>query len=151
MSSVKPNQTHGLTTHTLQRPLAGSSGLTLALFRGLFVEFATSYLGKDTCLFAGTFETPQCDFERLIFFDTNSWHRRIPTSLDKGSEKGADYRQINDQSQKSPGRLRHGPTGVGSHRKTSTVVAKTAKHSLPALDSPIKKNPNIRMVKALLK
>ncbi|SMH65447.1 protein of unknown function [Acidithiobacillus ferrivorans] len=101
MSSVEPDQTHGLTTHTLQRTFASSSGLALALFRGLFIELTTPHFGKDARFFTGTFKTPQRNFEGLIFFDANSWHRRIPTSLDIGNDKGRDYRQIKRHSQKT--------------------------------------------------
>ena len=41
---------------------------------GFFIKFPAMYLCKGTCLFTGTFESPQGDVEGFVLSYFNRWH-----------------------------------------------------------------------------
>ena len=51
--------------------LASGGVLTLALGGWLFVRFASTQLGEETCFFDGALEATHCNFEGLVFADFN--------------------------------------------------------------------------------
>ena len=68
----------GHAANALVVTLDGGSQLTLALGGGLFIKLTGAQFGQQTGLFDRALEAADCNFERLVFLDTNIRHRYHP-------------------------------------------------------------------------
>ena len=55
-------------------PFNRGGSLTFTDLGGFFIKFPAMYLRQGTCLFAGTFESPQGDVERFVLSYFYRWH-----------------------------------------------------------------------------